>query len=155
MNDSMDSLAPFVPAVLQLCGGDPDRIRKLMDLVMAAATAAAANTKTTDMIDGQVVWAELQKINKSKTTGTDTAKGPGQWKQLAKYIKDFLASAGQTGAPGCRTTPDQKNRKKATGYCPVDMFTREEMDLILEMARRHGRSPAAIQKRWVWEASAR
>ena len=36
MNNSMDALASFVPAVLQLCGGDPDQVRKLADMTLAA-----------------------------------------------------------------------------------------------------------------------
>ena len=153
MNDSMDSLAPFVPAVLQLCGGDPDRIRKLMDLAMTAATAAAANaanTKAADLIAGEKVWASLQMINRGKIT----RPGPGRWKQLAPDIKEFLARSGQAGAPGCRTKSDQNDRKKYSGSRPRDGFTQAEFDLILEMARRHGRSPTSIQRDWIWEAPA-
>ena len=147
MNDS--SLESFVPAVLQLCGGDPDRIRALMNLAMSAATAAAANTantKAADLITGEKVWASLQMINGGKIT----RPGPGRWKQLAPDIKEFLARAGKDGAPGCRTEPDQNDRKKYSGSRPQDGFTQEEADLILQMARIYGRTPTAIRQKWIW-----
>ena len=152
MNTDSLSLESFVPTVLQLCGGDPDRIRKLMELAMTAATAAAANTantKAADLIAGEKVWASLQMINRGKITGP----GPGRWKQLAPDIKEFLARSGQAGAPGCRTRPDQNDRKKHSGSRPRDGFTRAEFDLILAMAARHGRSPTSIQQKWIWEGA--
>lgn len=151
MNNSMDSLAPFVPAVLQLRGDDPDRIRKSMEPAIRAATTAAEtmeSPRTTELIDGKKIWSDLQMIS----GGGITRCGLGRWKQIAPDIKAVLARAGQAGAPGCRTEPDQNDRKKYSWGRPIDGFTQEEADLILAMAARHGRSPMSIQQDWVWKA---
>ncbi|MHB0873970.1 MAG: hypothetical protein ACYC1J_11120 [Acidithiobacillus ferrooxidans] len=72
------------------------------------------------------------------------------WRHLAPHIKKFLACAGQSGAPGCRADCQQKDREIYSGGRPEDGFTTEEIDLILKMAKRHGRSPTAIQRKWAW-----
>lgn len=135
MNADLES---FVPTVRHLCGDDPEQVRKLMEMTLAALGKKATPEK---LHEPDAVILAL---------GTTA----NNWKHLAKPIKKFLACAGQSGAPGCRTEPDRKDRKKPSGARPKDMFTQEEVDLILTMAKMHGRSPTAIQQDWVWKALA-
>ena len=145
MNMSVD-LESFVPTVRCLCGDDPEMVRKLMEMTLAAMPQNAAPA---ELIGGEKIWAAL---HAAKTpSGKTQTPGPGYWKQLAPAIKKFLARAGQAGAAGCRTGPDQPDRKKFSGARPKNGFTREEIDLILAMARKHGIGAKTIQEKWKWE----
>ncbi len=130
-------LESFVPTVRHLCGDDPEQVRKLMEMTLA--TMMASQTTPT-----------IEKLHKPDAVILALGTTANNWKHLAKPIKKFLACAGQSGAPGCRTEPDRKDRKKPSGARPKDMFTQEEVDLILTMAKRHGRSPTVIQQKWAW-----
>ena len=128
---------------------DPAQLARLRDVL---GLSMAGHEKPSKLINGAEAWTALQTATRSATSKQD--KGPGYWRQLAPPIKAFLACAGQAGAPGCRTEPNQNDRKKHSGAKPKDMFTQEEVELILAMAKRHGRTPTAIQQDWVWNASA-
>lgn len=119
--------------------GDPAQLDRLRDALDLPPVAINSSTTPTTTIKPDAVILAL---------GT-TAKN---WKHLAKPIKKFLACAGQAGAPGCRTEPDQGNRKKWSGARPKDMFNQEEVNLIMMMAKMHGRGINAIQQKWVWNA---
>ncbi|MBU2828174.1 MULTISPECIES: hypothetical protein [Acidithiobacillus] len=134
MNADLES---FVPTVRHLCGDDPEQVRKLMEMTLATMTS-------------QPSTPTIEKLNKPDAVILDLGTTAKNWRHLAPHIKKFLACAGQSGAPGCRTEPDRKDREIYSGGRPEDGFTTEEIDLILKMAKRHGRSPTAIQRKWAW-----
>ena len=130
-------LESFVSTVRHLCGDDPEQVRKLMEMTLA--TMMASQTTPT-----------IEKLHKPDAVILALGTTANNWKHLAKPIKKFLAGAGQSGAPGCRADRQQKDRGIYSGGRTADGFTTEEIDLILKMAKRHGRSPTAIQQKWAW-----
>ena len=124
MNNLNPNLADFVPTVLCLCRGDPQQIKELMEMALAAAAARLMDPprqQSTKLLTTQEMAAAL---------GTT----PGNLRHHLGAIKSFLKDRGLRSHPN---SPDRKLGEGRPGR-HADGFTEKEIAAVVQRVQDLG-----------------